>query len=374
MFGKNEKKVAFNDSVSPAKIEEILNVVDEICKGNFEARIKNVPTAIGQERQLCLKINEMIDRSDAYVRESTACLSFISENMYFRRIAEHGMLGAYGNAAGSINTAADGVELKMNKFAEMVDSIASASQELNASTQSLGQTATQTSEQSATVSAAAEEAGVNTQTVASAAEQLNASIQEINRQVSESAKIAVETAAEADKANQLINSLSEVSQEIGSVVGLINEIAGQTNLLALNATIEAARAGDAGKGFAVVASEVKSLATQTAKATDDIKSQVDQIQSATGTAVQSIGDISDKVTIFNESSNAIAAAIEQQGAATQEIARNVQEASSGVSEVSSSIVQVNGNVSQVNDICSDLMSVSDELAKQAEMLSEVLQS
>lgn len=298
MFGRSNAKVVSGNGVRPERIHEILGVADAVCKGNFEARITGIPTAEGAERELCLRINEMIDRADAYVRESTACLAFISRNEYFRRIAEHGMLGAYGNAARAINAAADGVETKMNKFAEMVDTIASASQELSANAQSLGNTANMTSERAAAVSEAAEEAGSNTQTVASAAEELNASIQEINRQVSQSTTMAAEAVEEANQANELVNGLSKVSQETESVVGLINDIADQTNLLALNATIEAARAGEAGKGFAVVASEVKSLAGQTANATDGIQAQVTQIQSATGSAVESIVGIGKKVGAF----------------------------------------------------------------------------
>jgi len=137
MFGIGNKKLAAGESVQLEKAEEILAVVEEICRGKFEARIKDIPADGGLERSLCLKINEMIDRTDAYVRESTACLGFIAKNQYFRRIAEHGMLGAFGNATREINSAADGVEMKMEMFTEMVGTISSASQELNATAQSL---------------------------------------------------------------------------------------------------------------------------------------------------------------------------------------------------------------------------------------------
>lgn len=376
MFGKKNKNnlATASDSVSADKVQEILSVVEDICQGNFESRVKNITADSGAERQLCLKVNELIDRADAYVRESTACLGFISKNQYFRRIAQHGMLGAYGTAAKEINAAADGVETKMNKFGEMVNGITAASTELNASAQSMGETAKNASDQATTVASAAEQAGVNTQTVAASAEQLNASIQEINQQVSQSASMAGEAVVEAEKANELINGLSKTSGRIEEVVGLITDIAGQTNLLALNATIEAARAGEAGKGFAVVASEVKGLATQTAKATEDIKTQVSEIQSATSTAVQSIADISKTIGLFNEVSTTIASAVEEQGAATQEIARNVQEASTGVTDVTSNIVGVNENISQVSDISDEVLSVSNDLASQAEMLNQVLNS
>ena len=270
MFGRNNK-VTGGTAVRPEKIDEILRVADDICQGNFESRIKEIPQEEGVERDLCLKINEMIDRSDAYVRESTACLGFIAQNQYFRRIAEHGMLGAYGEASRAINAAADGVEIKMTKFGEMVGTITEASQKLDTSAHALGESASHASERSTSVSAAAEEAGVNTQTVAASVEQLNASIKEINQQVTHSAGLAREAVDGSEKANELVNGLSEVSKEIETVVNLINDISSQTNLLALNATIEAARAGEAGKGFAVVASEVKSLANQTESATNDIK-------------------------------------------------------------------------------------------------------
>jgi methyl-accepting chemotaxis protein len=348
-----------NGLIRPEKIQEIIAVTDEICHGNFEARIRDIATADGPERELCLKINEMIDRADAFVRESAACLGFIARNQYFRRIAEHGMLGAYGNAARSINAAADSIEQKMTSFASMVDAITTASQGLNRSAETLDQTANQTSDRATAVSMAAED-------------ELNASIQEINNQVVNSAAMARDAAAEADLANRSIDGLSAASQEIGSVVELIYKIASQTNLLALNATIEAARAGEAGRGFAVVAAEVKNLATQTAKATEDIKSQVERIQSATGTAVQSIETIGDKVSLLNESSSAIAAAIEQQGAATQEIARNVQGVSGSVNDVSTGIVEVSGNVQDVKQVCGDVLAVSNDLAAQAETLNKVL--
>ena len=371
MFASKKKRAA-TDGVPAARIDEIIAVADAICKGDFESRIGNLPAEDGKERRICLKINEMIDRADAYVRESTACLGFVAQNRYFRRIAEHGMLGAYGVASRAINGAADGIEKKMTRFGGMVGTIAGASQDLNLEAQALSGTAQRTSEQATSVSAAAEQAGSNTQTVATAAEELNASIQEINAQVARLSAMVGETMDEVENANAMINGLSKVSQEIGAMVELISDIANKTNLLALNATIEAARAGEAGKGFAVVASEVKNLATQTARATDEIKTQVGQIQSATGAAVRSIADIGRKAAQVTDSSTAIADAIEQQGAATQEIARNVQEASGAVAEVTANIVAVNENVGNVNDVSSKLGAIAKGLAAQSAELSEVL--
>ena len=178
------------------------------------------------------------------------------------------------------------------------------------------------------------------QTVASAAEELSASISEIARQVAQSSEIADQAVQDANRTDSIVKTLADGAQKIGDVVGLISTIAGQTNLLALNATIEAARAGDAGKGFAVVASEVKSLANQTAKATEDISQQVAQIQVATKEAVTAIEAISQTIGEVSRIATAIAAAVEEQGAATQEIARNVHEAASGTQQVGTNIAGV----------------------------------
>jgi len=373
MFSRNSTKVTV-DAISRDKIDEMISVCEAISRGDFEARIKNITPIEGCERELSLRINEMIDRSDAYVRESTACLSFIAQNEYFRRIAEHGMLGSFCEATRQINSAADKVEKKMETFADIVGTIGSASTQLNSSAQSMGSSVQSATEKSSNVAAGAEQAGVNTQTVAAAAEELNSSIQEISRQVNQSATMAKEAVVEADNANSLVMGLSKASSEIEHVVGLINDIASQTNLLALNATIEAARAGDAGKGFAVVASEVKNLATQTATATEDIKRQVSEIQAATSTAVGSIGDIAQSIGKFNEVSSAIASAVEEQGAATQEIARNVQEAASGVAEITTNIALVNDNVSEVSSMSNEVLSVSENLASHAGTLEVTLNS
>ncbi|MCG8493179.1 MAG: methyl-accepting chemotaxis protein [Sneathiellales bacterium] len=359
---------------SPERFDEILQVIENIAKGNFESRIKNIPLEEGLERTLSVKINEMIDRADAYVRESTACLGFIAQNKYFRRIAPEGLDGSYGVAAEKINIAADGVEQKIGRFSEVVETIASAASQLNSSADEMGQTVDMATEKTATVTSFAEEAGSNTQTVASAAEELNSSIQEINRQVTQSATMSSEAVEQSREVNELVVGLTEASDKIGHVVNLINDIAGQTKLLALNATIEAARAGDAGKGFAVVASEVKSLSAQTEKATEDIKSQVQGIQTAANTAVTSISDIDSSIAKINEVSSAIASAVEEQGAATHEISRNVQEAATGVQNVTTNVSDVNQSVMQVSENSRQVQTVALDLKKQAEILTEVLNS
>ncbi|MEQ8805956.1 MAG: methyl-accepting chemotaxis protein [Rhodospirillales bacterium] len=212
--------------------------------------------------------------------------------------------------------------------------------------------------QASTVASAAVEATINVQTVASAAEELSSSINEISSQVGRSSQIARQATEEADRTNAQIQGLAQAAEKIGEVVSLITDIAEQTNLLALNATIEAARAGDAGKGFAVVASEVKNLANQTAKATEEIGKQIGGIQSATQNSVTAIAGITKTISDINEISSSVAAAVEQQGMATQEIARNVEQAASGTQEVSSNIVQVTDVAGQSGEAASQQLEAA----------------
>lgn len=250
----------------------------------------------------------------------------------------------------------------------IVNTVASSATEMEASSDTLGRTASDTSARATAVAAAATQASSNVQTVASATEELTASIREISNQVQTSARTAQNAVAKADRTNQKVGELAAASQRIGEVVQLISDIASQTNLLALNATIEAARAGEAGKGFAVVASEVKSLASQTAKATEDISAQIAAIQAATGETVGAIREIGATIKEIDQVAAAIAAAVEQQGSATQEISRNVQEAARGTGDVTENIEAVSIAAGETGSAAGELQNAAEELSHQAENL------
>ena len=266
------------------------------------------------------------------------------------------------------------LEAAINQFdtamKEVLHSVSSAAQGVQTQSQSMSATAEETTRQSSAVAAAAEEASANVQTVAAASEELAASIAEIVRQMNESMRAGQGAVEEAGKADTKVRGLAEAAQKIGDVVKLISDIASQTNLLALNATIEAARAGEAGKGFAVVASEVKNLANQTARATEEIGKLVGAIQGATSDTVSAIQSIGKTIDRISEISTAVASAVEEQRAATQEIARNVQEAAKGTQEVSSNIVGVSQAAGTTGTAAGQLQGMADALTKQSDVLGK----
>jgi len=256
----------------------------------------------------------------------------------------------------------------------VADDIANAAGALQSTAERMSATSEETTRQSTAVAAASEQATQNVQTVASASEELSASIREIGSQAVQSSERINAAAAQANQSNVQMEGLAEAARKIGDVVKLINDIAGQTNLLALNATIEAARAGDAGKGFAVVASEVKALANQTARATEDIAAQVKAIQDATTASAKSIHDVSETIGRVNETASAISAAVEEQGAATQEIARNVQQAAQGTQEVSANIAGVSQAAQETGAAATQVLASARELSASGSSLKSQVES
>ncbi len=272
---------------------------------------------------------------------------------------------AEGQRKADMTKLADGFEAAIG---EIVETVSSAATELEASASTLSSTAGRAQDLATVVASGSERASSNVHSVASAAEEMSSSVREISRQVQDSARIAGEAVSQAQATTERVSELSRAASRIGDVVELINAIAGQTNLLALNATIEAARAGEAGRGFAVVASEVKALAEQTAKATGEIGQQVGGIQAATQDSVSAIGQISGTIARLSEISSMIAAAVEQQGAATQEIARNVQEAAQGTQQVSTNVGDVQRGASETGSASSEVLSAAQMLSRDSNRL------
>jgi methyl-accepting chemotaxis protein len=255
-----------------------------------------------------------------------------------------------------------------SKVGHLIQGLSAAATEMEATAESMATTANETTERSVGVATAAEQTSANVQTVAVATEELSASIREIAEQVGKSSSIAGRAAREAKQTDVTVQTLAAAAQKIGEVIALINNIAGQTNLLALNATIEAARAGEAGRGFAVVAAEVKELANQTAKATDEIAAQINAIQEQTRTAVGAIQTIGATINEMNAIATGVAAAMEEQGAATGEISRNVQQAAQGTQMVTGNILDVKRGAGETGSAASQVLAAAQELSRHSEEL------
>lgn len=360
------------------QIKQALDVMKRVAGGDFEARILEI-SADGDLGELLHTINDLIDRSDAYIRESAASMEHASHNQYFRSIIETGMQGAFLNASKTVNAALNSMQRRVENFSEIanvfetdifgiVGSVSNAATELQASAEALVETAVSTSKQSAIVAAAAEEASVNVQTVSAASEELATSINEISGQIGGTTSVVTSASDSSVAVSGQVDALSKAADQIQNAAKIIKEIAAQTNLLALNATIEAARAGDAGKGFAVVANEVKTLASQTAKATVDVSDYVRDIREASRLTVGGIEEISGRIRQISDANSAVSAAAEEQSAATQEIARNIEQASQGTTEVTENIALVSQGAAETESSAGEVKSAASELSQQSEAL------
>ncbi len=311
-----------------------------------------------------------LDRKDE-IGQMADALSVFRHNLLEKQALEEANAAAQHRAEAQKREMLDRLVTDFQRsVSHVVDAVAQSSGELRTAAQSMTTTSERTTHQSAAVARVVEGTSSNVQTVASASEQLAASIGEIARQVDQSTTIANHAAEQANRSSRSVEALAEAAQKIDQVVVMIQGIASQTNLLALNATIEAARAGEAGKGFAVVAAEVKALADQTARATQEIQTQVQGIQAATAEAVADIGSIGQTIGQINEITVAIAAAIEEQGAATGEISRNVQQAADGTREVSSNIADVSAAANQTDTAAGQVLSLATSLSSESDRLRQ----
>lgn len=391
--GRSAREVELETEL--ARYKEWMGKLADACsrsaQGDLEARL------LGCEDQdeiggAVHAFNHLLDITDAFVRESKASLDYASRGKFFRRVLLRGLPGTFRDAAKLINVATDKMKGQAqalvaareerlavaNRFEATIDgvvaSVASSATELQATAAALVETSTATTDQSSTVASAAVEMSSNVQSVASATEELNATAAEIRRQMDGSTQLARNAVKEVESTKTVVEHLAKSAAEIGQVVKLISDVAKQTNLLALNATIEAARVGEAGKGFAVVASEVKSLARETAAATDKIAGIAASIQSATREGVESVAKITHTIHGFETVTASIEASVTEQLAANGEISKNVAQAARGTNDVSRSIALVARAASETTEGAQVVHSTASQVSMQAESLRSATRS
>ena len=369
-----------NDALVPAAIGTMVSIdslvadAEMLSKAAIEGQLSTRADASkhqGKYREVIQGVNDTLDAVVAPVQEAGTVLQQIAQGDLTARVTGE-YKGDHASIKNDINKMAGTLSSSMSQIAQSSQVLASSSEELSAVSHQMSANAEETASQSNVVSAAAEQVTKNLQTVATATEEMSASIKEIAKNATESAKVATSAVKTAETTNVKIAKLGESSAEIGQVIKVITSIAQQTNLLALNATIEAARAGEAGKGFAVVANEVKELAKETAKATEDISRRIETIQGDTKGAVESIGEIRTVIHQVNDISNTIASAVEEQTATTNEISRNVQEGAKGGAQVAENIVAVAQAAKSTTQGANDTQTAAGELARMAAELQKIV--
>jgi methyl-accepting chemotaxis protein len=345
-------------------LQSVLRETSGLIEGAREGRLDGRGDAArfqGAYRELVGGINGLLDAMVQPMVEQNQVLERVARGDLTARV-NGDYRGDFARNKDALNRTIESMRETLTRIRAASGTVAATSTQIRDASHALSSAAEETSRQSQAVSAASEQAGVNVQTVAVAAEEMSGSIREISRQLQEALRVAGEATHKAEGTVRMMDELGASSEEIGEVVKVITSIAQQTNLLALNATIEAARAGEAGKGFAVVANEVKQLASQTAKATEEIALKIRGVQDNTGVAVGGIREINGIIQRINDVSTTIAGAVEEQSAATGEIARNVNEAARGTEEVSRSIVSVSAAATQTAGGAAQSLSASDQLA------------
>jgi len=354
-------------------IQRASDVLAGAASGRLDVRVVGI-TEGGSMGRLDRSINRLLDLTEVFTKEADAAMAKTAEGRYFRLILREGLVGEFKDHATLINEALAAMARKTQDFAteatgvgntikNMSQAVAATATELEATAQQMSSIASQTSQQSNTVAGAAGDASAHVGSVATAAEEVADGIREVAHRIQHSADMASETARVAGQTNDAIRGLAAAADRIGQVISLINDIASQTNLLALNATIEAARAGEAGKGFAVVANEVKHLANQTAKATEEIAGQIDGMRQATQEAVNAVQTIGTMIHDINDNATGIAATTEQQSSAVAEMSRAIREVAADVQTVASTITEVAEIAGTATDAANQVLVAAGDLAQ-----------
>ncbi|WP_343561972.1 methyl-accepting chemotaxis protein [Kiloniella sp. b19] len=366
--------VLFYQQQVKSVIRRTAAICDALSEGDYERRLTNIREK-GELGQLMWSVNRTADQIDAFVREARASMEHVSNNLYYRRIIQRGLKGSPRVGAQIINRAIETIRGKMESFNGVADrldsSLKTVAEEMQSSVGNLGEmtasmetVATQARSGSEAVRQSSREASDGVSSISAAAEQLSASISEIRTQMSRTSSAAEGAVKRVRASASDIRQLDESASRIGDVIKLITEIAEQTNLLALNATIEAARAGEAGKGFAVVASEVKSLANQTGRATEEIGQYVSGIQSSTLEAVKAFDELAELLQDLNSSAVSVAAAVDQQSAASNEIADNARIAARETANVNRGITEIGDGINEASRVSRDVDRVTRDLSEQ----------